>query len=66
MIPLTKLDGQVLWVNPHQLETLEERPGTTSLHFLSGKLVVVQETALEVQSKILAYRRALGIFKNEE
>ena len=66
MIPLTKLDGQVLWVNPHQLETLEERPGTTSLHFLSGKLVVVQESALVVQEKILAYRRALGIFKNEE
>ncbi len=66
MIQVTKLDGQVIWINPHQLETLDERPGSTTLNFLSGKLLVVQETARSIQEKILAYRRALGIFKNEE
>ena len=42
MIPVTKLDGSVYWVNPHMIECMEQNPDLT-ITFLSGKKVVVRD-----------------------
>ena len=65
MIEVTRLDGTVYWVNPHQIEYLEANPDTT-LIMLSGKRLVVREDRQTVFSEIVAYRRQIGAFKNEE
>jgi flagellar protein FlbD len=65
MILVTQLNGKEYWLNPHQIESIETRPDTTLL-MLSGKYVVVREKADEVIDRIVAYRRRIGGFKNEE
>jgi flagellar protein FlbD len=65
MIKVTRLDGKEYYINPHQIESIETRPDTTLL-MLSGKYVVVREPADEVIDRIVAYRRRIGAFKNEE
>jgi flagellar protein FlbD len=61
MIELTSLSGKKLWINPHQLETMEANPDTT-LVFVYGKTLVVHESPAEVAAKIVAYRRSLASF----
>ncbi|MDR2741122.1 MAG: flagellar FlbD family protein [Treponema sp.] len=65
MIQVTRLDGKEYYINPHQIESIETRPDTTLL-MLSGKYVVVREPVDEVIGRIVAYRRRIGAFKNEE
>ncbi|MDR3115606.1 MAG: flagellar FlbD family protein [Treponema sp.] len=65
MIKVTRLDGTEYYINPHQIESMELRPDTTIL-MLSGKYLVVRETATVVIERIVAYRRQIGAFKNEE
>ncbi|MDR1985837.1 MAG: flagellar FlbD family protein [Treponema sp.] len=65
MIKVTRLDGTEYYINPHQIESMELRPDTTIL-MLSGKYLVVRETAAVVIERIVAYRRQIGAFKNEE
>ena len=65
MIKVTRLDGVEYWLNPHQMESIETKPDTTIL-MLSGKYVVVKESAGVVLDRIIAYRRQIGGFKNEE
>jgi flagellar protein FlbD len=65
MIKVTRLDGKEYYINPHQIESIETRPDTTLL-MLSGKYVVVREPVDEVIDRIVAYRRRIGAFKNEE
>ena len=65
MIKVTRLDGQVYHVNPHQIEYIEENPDTT-LVMLSGKRLVVTEDYQSVFSEIVDYRKLIGGFKNEE
>jgi flagellar protein FlbD len=65
MIEVTRLDGTVYWVNPHQIEYIEANPDTT-LIMLSGKRLVVREDRQTVFGEIVAYRRQIGAFKNEE
>jgi flagellar protein FlbD len=65
MIELTKMSGTVFWLNPHQIEYIEVVPDT-SIVMLSGKHLVVRESVAEVMSRIVAYRRQIGAFKNEE
>lgn len=65
MIELTKMSGTVFWLNPHQIEYIEVVPDT-SIVMLSGKHLVVRESVSEVISRIVAYRRQIGAFKNEE
>ena len=65
MIRVTRLDGKEYYINPHQIESMENRPDTTLL-MLSGKYVVVREPVDEVITRIIAYRRRIGVFKNEE
>jgi flagellar protein FlbD len=65
MIELTQLSGKTFWINPHQIEYIEKNPDTT-LIMLSGKRIVVLESVPEVLGRIVAYRRQIGAFKNEE
>ena len=65
MIKLSRLNGTLYYVNPHQIESMEIKPDTTLL-MLSGKYVVVKEGIDEVIDRIVEYRRRIGGFKNEE
>ena len=65
MIDLSRLSGTIFWLNPHQIEYIEKTPDT-SIVMLSGKHILVRESVAEVQDRILAYRRLIGAFKNEE
>ena len=65
MIELTRLGGSVFFVNPHQIEYVESNPDTT-LTMLSGKRLVVREDYQSLFDRVVAYRRQIGAFKNEE
>jgi len=65
MIELTRLDGKAIYINPHQIEYVESNPDTT-LVMLSGKRLVVLEDYQSLFDRIVAYRRLIGAFKNEE
>ena len=65
MINVTKLNGEVYYINPHQIEYIETNPDTT-LIMLSGKRLVVKEDYQSVFNEIVEYRKLIGAFKNEE
>jgi len=65
MIEVTRLDGRSYHVNPHQIEYVEANPDTT-LVMLSGKRLIVREDYQTLLERIVAYRRLIGAFKNEE
>lgn len=65
MVEVTRLDGFIYHVNPHQIEYMETNPDTT-LVMLSGKRLVVRESYQVVFERIVEYRRLIGAFKNEE
>jgi flagellar protein FlbD len=65
MIEVTRLDGRVYYVNPHQIEYIETNPDTT-LIMLSGKRLIVQEDYQTLYNRIVEYRGKVGAFKNEE
>jgi flagellar protein FlbD len=65
MIELTQLSGKTFWLNPHQIEYVEKNPDTT-LAMLSGNRIVVREDVATLTERIVAYRRLIGAFKNEE
>jgi len=65
VIEVTKLDGKVYYLNPHQIEYVERNPDTTII-MLSGKHLVVKEDFETLFKRIVAYRRLIGAFKNEE
>ena len=59
MIEVTRLNGVKYWVNPHQIETIEQNPDVT-LVMLSGKNLIIKEKPEEVIEKIIAYRRKIA------
>lgn len=65
MIEVTRLDGTSYWLNPHQIESMENRPDLT-ITMLSGKCIVVKDLSAEIIRRIVEYRRQIGAFKNEE
>lgn len=65
MVALTKLNDSIIYVNPHQIEYVESNPDTT-LIMLSGKRLIVKESYQDLYKKIVAYRKEIGGFKNEE
>jgi flagellar protein FlbD len=65
MIEVTRLNGVVYYVNPHQIEYIEKNPDTT-LIMLSGKRLVVREDYQSIFDRIVDYRKLIGAFKNEE
>lgn len=64
MISVTRLDGKKYWINPHMIESMENMPDLT-ITFLSGKKVVVRDTAEELIERIVSYRQRLQINKQE-
>ena len=64
MIKVTRLNGSEFWINPHQIEFVEETPDTVVKMF-SEKKVVVRESITEVNESIIAYRRKCGYMGNE-
>jgi flagellar protein FlbD len=65
MVEVTRLDGKIYYVNPHQIEYVESNPDTT-LVMLSGKRLVVREDYQTLFRRIVEYRRLIGAFKSEE
>ncbi|MDR0410135.1 MAG: flagellar FlbD family protein [Spirochaetaceae bacterium] len=65
MIKVARLDGAEYYINPHQIETIEQKPDTT-LMMLSGKIIVIREKPEDVIDRIVEYRKRIGGFKNEE
>ena len=64
MISVTRLDGNIYWINPHMIESMEKTPDVT-ITFLSGKKVVVKDSPEELIQRIVDYRRRLGISAQE-
>lgn len=61
MIRLTNLNGTRFYVNPFEVEFMEETPDTV-ISLKSGKKVLVRENADEVINEMVAfYRRALVV-----
>lgn len=65
MVEVTRLDGKPYYINPHQIEYIENNPDTT-LVMLSGKRLVVKEDYPTIFKRIVEYRKLIGAFKNEE
>lgn len=74
MIALSRLNDSVFYVNPHQIEFMEETPDTV-ITMVSGTKFVVKEKIAEVVNRIVAYRARLvderaferpAFFGNEE
>lgn len=61
---MTRLNGKKYWINPHQIESMEQNPDLT-LTLLSGKKVVVAETPQDVVDKVVEYRKRIGGFNQE-
>ncbi len=61
---MTRLNGKKYWINPHQIESMEQNPDLT-LTLLSGKKVVVAETPQDVVDKVVEYRKRIGVFNQE-
>lgn len=55
MIAVTRFDNSVLYVNPHQIEFMEETPDLV-ITMLSGRKIVVREKFDVVLGKIVDYR----------
>ncbi len=60
MIRVEHLNGKVFWINPHQIESMEQNPDLT-LTLLSGKKVVIKGTPEEFVGKIVEYRKKIGM-----
>ena len=64
MIKVTRLNGSEFWINPHQIEFMEETPDTV-IKMFSEKKIVVRESVAEVNARIMEYRRQLGAIGND-
>lgn len=64
MIKVTRLDGKTYWINPHMIESMEQNPDLT-LVMLSGKHVVIKDDPEEVITRIIEYRKKIGINTQE-
>ncbi len=64
MIEVIRLDGEIYWVNPHMIESMEQTPDLT-ITMLSGKKIILKNSPEEIIEKIITYRRQLGIDKQE-
>jgi len=65
MIKVTRLNGREFFINPHQIENIESTPDTV-ITIMSGTKYVVKEKVDTIISRIIEYRRKLGMFGNED
>lgn len=63
MIEVTRLNGKKYFLNPHLIESMEEKPDLTIV-LITGKVIVIKEKPQEVIDKIIAYRKQIGINQN--
>lgn len=56
MIKVTKLNGEVFYVNPYEIEFIEETPDTV-ISLKSGKKMLVKEKADAVINKMIEFYR---------
>lgn len=59
MIRLTRLNKQMMYLNPDLIKTIEEAPDTT-ICLINGDTYLVLEKAAEVVGKIVDYRVLVG------
>lgn len=64
MIKLTRLDKSELYVNPHQIEFMEETPDTI-IKMLSERKIIVRESCEEIIQMIIEYRKTIGVLGND-
>jgi uncharacterized protein YlzI (FlbEa/FlbD family) len=57
MIPLTRLDKSVVWVNTDQIVWVTKTPDTT-ITFSNGQNLMVAEEPDVLRERMLAFRRA--------
>ena len=60
MIPVTRLDGSVYYLNPHLIETAEATPDVV-VTLITGKKLIVREGIEDLLGRIIEYRRKIGI-----
>ena len=58
MIEVTRLNGKKYWLNPHLIESMEEKPDLTVV-LITGKIVVLKDKPQEVIDKINAGIRGI-------
>jgi flagellar protein FlbD len=64
LIRVTKLNGEVFYINPYEIEFIEETPDTV-ISLKSGKKVLVVERVDAIINEMIDfYRRALPITRN--
>jgi flagellar protein FlbD len=56
MIKVTKLNGEVFYVNPYEIEFIEETPDTV-ISLKSGRKVLVSQKADDVINKMIDFYR---------
>jgi len=64
LIKLTKLNGDVFYLNPHLIERLEEKPDTV-ITMDSQVQYIVKEKIPEIIGYITSYRRNIGLICEE-
>lgn len=64
MIKLTKLNGDVFYLNPHLIERIEEKPDTV-ITMDSQIQYIVKEKVTEIIINITSYRRNFGLICEE-
>lgn len=58
MILVSRFDGSEFYINAELIETVEMRPDTV-ISLTNGKKLVVRESADEVVSRIIGYKRSV-------
>lgn len=62
MIQLTTFSKQTIMINAFYIEKIESTPDTV-ISLMTGKKILVLETAAEVSNKVTAYYRSLNVFE---
>jgi len=55
VVKVTRFDDSILYVNPHQIEFMEETPDLV-ITMLSGRKIVVRESFDTTLKRIISYR----------
>jgi len=64
MIKLTKLNGEVFYLNPHLIEKIEEKPDTV-ITMNSQVQYLVKEKIKEILDRIIDYRKNISFGAQE-
>lgn len=59
LIPLTKLKGERIWLNPDLIETVEATPDTI-IALTTGRRMVVLESPESIRDRIVTFKRMLA------